>query len=64
MDRIAAAQRDGKIPDRVPAAELLALVIHLSLSNTTLGLTLDTPADHTRRRETITEAVGALLARP
>ncbi|MET8832120.1 TetR family transcriptional regulator [Streptomyces sp. NPDC004610] len=61
-DRIAAAQRDGAIPDRVPADELLALVIHLSLSNTTLGLSVDTPIDHTRRRETITEAVRALLA--
>ncbi|MFE2041531.1 TetR family transcriptional regulator [Streptomyces sp. NPDC059477] len=62
IDRITEAQKAGAVTTTVPAGELLALVVHLSLINTPMSLVMDTPIDHDRRRETVVETVRTLLA--
>ncbi|WP_329134423.1 TetR family transcriptional regulator [Streptomyces sp. NBC_01476] len=68
IEAVAAAQRDGLLPTRFTAAELLGLVLHLSgfwSSNTPeFDARLDARlGDDTtgRRRQVVTEAVAALL---
>jgi AcrR family transcriptional regulator len=62
-DKIAKAQRDGLIPDKLPAAELRDLMILLSLSNTPLMPVMGSVIDRERRRATIVAAAAAVLER-
>jgi hypothetical protein len=62
-EKIAQAQRDGVIPDTLPAAELRDLMILLSLSNTPMIAAMGTAMDRERRRATIVAAAEAIVRR-
>jgi AcrR family transcriptional regulator len=63
IERIAAAQKAGILPNTMRPDELLALTVHLALTNTPLRPTeAEDTIDRERRRATVVEATRALLA--
>jgi AcrR family transcriptional regulator len=64
VDRIAAAQRAGELPEHYPAVELLGLVLHLAALWTSSSPEFGTMLGRlskAHRRKVITDAVAALL---
>ncbi|MFJ3779104.1 TetR family transcriptional regulator [Streptomyces sp. NPDC090075] len=60
-ESIAQAQKDGAVPDSLPAGELRDLMILLSLSNTPLMPVMGSDVDRERRRATIVAVATAIL---
>jgi AcrR family transcriptional regulator len=60
---IAGAQAAGLIPDELPAGELLALILQLSLSGSVVSPAIGTGVDPSTRRASIVAAVRSLVAK-
>ncbi|MFE5699518.1 TetR family transcriptional regulator [Rhodococcus koreensis] len=60
-ERIVAAQQEGVLPNMLPADELLALIVHLSLANTPLVPNAQEHIDRDRRRTSVLTATRAIL---
>lgn len=67
IEAIAEAQSKGLLPTRFPAPELLALIVQITTTWSTLGPEFDGAArarSHEERRATVVAAVAALLDEP
>lgn len=60
-EQIRRAQEAGKVSEAMPAAELLALVVHLSLSGSEVSAGTEPPADRRTRRASVVAAVRAMV---